>query len=107
MSTGAKPRGEILDYRTYLTHQLTEARSRIKWMDLGVGLAILAVGAISYLLTVIILDQLFTLPGWVRLALLVLFSAATFGYIALSVIAPVVKRVNLYYAIQEVERANP
>jgi hypothetical protein len=107
MSSGAKSRGELLDYRTYLTHQLTEARSRIKWMDVGVGLAILAVGAISYLLTVIIMDQLFTLPGVVRLALLVLFSAVTFGYIGFAVIAPVVRRVNLFYAIQQVERANP
>src|SRR5829696_9542112 len=100
MSSGAKSRGELLDYRTYLTHQLTEARSRIKWMDVGVGLAILAVGAISYLLTVIILDQLFTLSGWVRLGLLVFFSAVTLGYIAWAVVMPVMRRVNLFYAVQ-------
>ena len=107
MSSGPQTRGKVLDYREYLTYQLGEIRTRIKWMDVGAGAVILTVGAILYVLSIIVADQIFVLSGWSRLGLLAVFMAATLFYLWRSVLSPAAKRINIAYAAREAERASP
>lgn len=97
----------LADYQQLLNRQLGQAQGRIKAVDVGAGLMILAVGAIAYVLSVIMIDQFLALStGW-RIVLLVGFALATFGYLAYAVIIPAMRRVNILYAARAVEQADP
>src|SRR5688572_10867854 len=98
MSVGTGGVGEIVDYRTYLTQQIGQARGRIKAVDVLTGAWIIFVGALSYLLTVTILDQLLVLPNIVRVALLAAFVLATGGFLLYAVVLPGLRRISTLFA---------
>lgn len=107
MPTVKEVEDALTDSSGYLDRQLAEARRRIKRVDVVTGAAVVAVGAISYVLSVIILDQLLVLSTWSRLGLLAAFSAATLGYLFGAVILPASRRISLLYAAKAVEEADP
>lgn len=91
----------------FLERQLREARGRIKGVEIVTGVAIVAVGIISYILTVIMLDQILVLSTGARLGLLLVFLAATVAYLVYAVVLPAFRRINLLYAARTVEVVDP
>ncbi|MGL5098346.1 MAG: hypothetical protein ACRDD1_22385, partial [Planctomycetia bacterium] len=102
----AHPGAELVEYHEFLLRQLSEARGRIKSVDVATGAAILVTGAASYVFTVTILDQLFVLSTVMRLLLLGVFAGATIGYLLYAVVLPSLRRVSLLYAASTIEHSD-
>lgn len=100
-----KPR--TADYGRYLSRQLRNAQGRIKAVDLVTGAVIVVVGVIAYTLSVIMLDQIFTLSMGMRIGLLAFFGIMTVGYVAYAVVLPAARRINPLYAARRVESVAP
>ena len=106
MSAGSL-RGKFLSHSEYIGHQLKQARGRIKGLDIALALAVVAVAAAGYVLTLIVADQLLALSGVVRLVLLLAFAGSAAAYLWFGLFLPSLKRINPLFAAREIERARP
>ena len=108
MSSGTQSaQGEYLEYGEFLAQQLRQTRTRIKLIDIVSGLTVIGVAAVSYVMTVIVLDQLLVLSTAMRVGLLLCFALVTGAYLAYAIVVPAVRRINLLFAARTVEQANP
>jgi hypothetical protein len=94
-------------YEGYVEEQLARARNRIRLLDLAVaGLALLG-ATLAYTFGVTLGDRLFELPPLARQAAFGLFLLAAVGFVGLTVSRVFLRRVNPYYAAQQVEHGLP
>jgi hypothetical protein len=84
--------------------QIAQATARIRAHDLAFGGLVLAAVVLAYAAGMILLDQALVLPEWVRQLGLAGFAlaAAAVGYLTL--VRPLLRRVNPLYAAVQVER---
>lgn len=87
--------------------QLRRARQRIRLLDITSATLGLAVAALAYGLVLSILDSWLLLPGWCRQTAFAGFGLLVLAYLGGAVIPPLFRRVNPYYAAQQVERTIP
>src|SRR5262245_41857445 len=107
MSTVTQPvtTSPSLKYESYVEEQLTRARARIRLLDLAVAGLVLVGATLAYALGMTVCDRLFELPSLVRQAAFGLYLVAAVGFAAFAVSRILLRRVNPYYAAQQVEHA--
>lgn len=84
--------------------QLAEATSRIRFHDLALGGLVLGAIVLAYATAMILLDRYLVLPEWVRQLSLAGLVAAAGGIAYLTVIRPLRREINPFYAAVQVER---
>src|SRR5277367_3001043 len=91
-------------HEAFVEQQLKRARQRIRLLDISAALIALIVATLAYGLGMIVLDRLLDVPPLVRQWALLGYLVAAAVYLGLTVVRPLSKRVNPYYAALRVER---
>jgi hypothetical protein len=89
---------------------LDRTRRHVKWVDVVNGFIVLAIGTLTYLLTVAIFDHWLISGGlgfWGRLFFGVGFFAGVILYSIRYVVPPLVKRINPVFAAATIEKSEP
>jgi hypothetical protein len=94
-------------YDTFVEGQLARAEKRIRMLDLATaGLGFLA-GTFAYAAAVAILDRQADLSASARQWALVVYLLGSAAYVAFTVVRPLCRRINPYYAALQVEHTLP
>jgi hypothetical protein len=102
----AKPAHPV-KYETFAEEQLTRARHRIRFLDLfAAGLGLL-IATLAYGLVMAVLDRAFGLPPVFRQAAFTCYLLSVLAYLGGTVVIPLCRRINPYFAAQQVEHALP
>ena len=109
MATAAEPSKIVATpkYEAFVEQQLTKARQRIRILDMaaaGLGLLILV---LLYAVSMAVLDYWLTLPLGARQLALLGLVALMIAYVAVTLIRPLSRQVNPYYAARQVEQTLP
>ncbi len=91
----------------FVESQLDRARRRIRFLDVTTALLGLFAGTLAFGLGMAILDSLLELPTATRGLAFALYLGAAGCYLALTVIRPLMRRINPYYAARKVEETLP
>ena len=106
MSTATQvPPKPTVKYESYVEEQLARARNRIRLLDLTVALLGFLIGTFAFGLVVVLLDRIFQLPSLARQAFFVVYALGAAAYIGWTVVRPLMRKVNPYYAAQQVEHS--
>ncbi|MCE9607966.1 MAG: hypothetical protein K8U03_24030 [Planctomycetia bacterium] len=111
-SRGGGPRsaGRVIEYQAYIDGQLRKTRSRVKWVDLGSSLTLLAIGVLAYLLVAAVIDH-WVVPGGLGFSGRLLLCIGLVGGAAYHLVgrfAPLLlRKVNPVYAAEAIERGQP
>src|SRR4051794_36584045 len=107
MALGTQPVGKLLDYEQYIEHQIARTRARIKMTDVLTACLVLATAVLGVFFVEVVLDHAVGLPLWLRRVVLWLGCAGCAAFAAVRIVAPLVGRVNRFYAARTIEEANP
>ncbi|HJT78493.1 MAG TPA: DUF4175 family protein, partial [Gemmataceae bacterium] len=94
-------------YDAVVEAQLARARARLRTLDLTVALLGLAGGTLAYALGMVLLDRWLELPPLARQVAFLVYAVAALTYIALTVVRPLCRRINPYYAARHIEQSMP
>src|SRR5438445_7708795 len=97
----------VAKYEAFVEEKLTQARGRIRMLDLAAGLLGLLAGTMVFALVIGMLDRWFQFSVGVRQFALAVYGVAALAYLAAFVIWPMVRRLNPYYAARQVEQVLP
>ncbi len=97
----------VAKYEAFVEEKLTQARGRIRMLDLAAGLLGLLAGTMIFALVMGWLDRWFQFSVAVRQFALAVYGLAALTYLAMFVIWPMVRRLNPYYAARQVEQVLP
>ena len=97
----SQPGGKLLEFEQYIDYQLDRTRSKIRMTDMVTSAIFLVAVALAVLFLEILLDHLFGLPPWLRVAILVVGGSAAIGYGYWGIVRPLLRRVNHYYAARD------
>ena len=98
------------EYEGYIDQRLRQTRRQVKSVDIAVGLATLAVGALLYLFAAALADHWLIVGGlgfWGRWLLWLGFVGAAGTFFALRVLPPLMYRVNPVFAASTIEKSRP
>src|SRR3954447_22213898 len=90
-------------YDTFVAAQLSRAERRIRALDLTAALLGFAAGTLAYAVVIVLVDRQFLLSLSARKAALFLYALGAGVYLWLTVLRPLRRRVNPYYAARQVE----
>jgi hypothetical protein len=94
-------------YEAFVENQLSRARQRIRLMDLSAAALGYVIVTLLYGLAVALLDSWLQLPALVRQWAFALYGVASVAYVGVTVVWPLLRRVNPYYAARQVEHVLP
>src|SRR6266478_4478726 len=97
----------VAKYEAFVEEKLTQARGRIRMLDLAAGLLGLLAGTMIFALVMGWLDRWFQFSVAVRQFALAVYGLAALTYLAMFIIWPMVRRLNPYYAARQVEQVLP
>ena len=105
-----RPKGRVIEYQTYIDGELKKTRSRVKWVDIGSSLTLLAAGILGFLLFGALVDHWLFERG-LSFAGRVVLCACLLGGVAYHLLARLlpllVRKVNPVYAAEAIERGQP
>ncbi|MBX9581020.1 MAG: hypothetical protein K2X87_11985, partial [Gemmataceae bacterium] len=104
MATVAERRDPAGAVRSEVDDQIAQATARIRAHDLAFGGLVLAAAGLAYAAGMILLDKALVLPEWARQLGLAGFALAAAGVGYLTLVRPLLRRVNPLYAAVQVER---
>ncbi len=110
MSTATRTRPPVPQanrLHAVLERELTRARGRIRAVDCFNSLLVLFIAALGYTLLLVCLDHWLHLSNGLRQVLLLGFGAAAGAYAVYSLVVPMTRHVNAYYAARALERSVP
>src|ERR1700736_5232442 len=108
MSTAAPVKATpVLKHESFVVRQLGRARQRIRTLDMAVAVLGLLIGTLAYGLGMALCDIWLQPRPVFRQVGFILYAVAAAVYLAVVVIRPLFRRVNLYYAARQVEQALP
>jgi hypothetical protein len=99
--------GPAARYDTFIDTQLGRARGRIRSLDISLAVLGLICGTLAYALVVALLDRWFELTPLARQLAFAGFAVAALAYLAGTLVWPLLRSINPYYAAREVERTLP
>jgi collagen type III alpha len=94
----------------FIEGRLRETRSRVKWVDLAVGLTTLALGTLAYLFVAALADHWLVSGGlgfFTRLVLWLLLLVGAVAYAIIKILPPLLHRVSPVYAAVTLEHSQP
>src|SRR5260370_4461327 len=97
----------VAKYEAFVEEKLTQARGRIRMLDLAAGLLGLLAGTMVFALVMGWVDRWLQFSVAVRQFALAAYGLAALTYLAMFVIWPMVRRLNPYYAARQVEQVLP
>lgn len=100
-------RPPVGDYRRFLDERIDRAKRRIKSADAGAAIVGVVVAWVSYILVLVMIDQVAPLPALARTLLLAFMILATGVVLVARVVAPLFLRVNALFAAKTIESADP
>ncbi|MBU4271160.1 MAG: hypothetical protein KKA28_04775 [Planctomycetes bacterium] len=98
------------EYEGYIDQRLRQTRRQVKSVDIAVGLATLAVGALLYLLAAALADHWLIVGGlgpWGRWLLWLGLVGAAGTFFAFHLLPPLMHRVNPVFAASTIEKSRP
>src|SRR5262249_51906476 len=95
------------NYETYLDEKLTHTRKRIRLLDVAVACLGLVIAALLYGLIVALFDRAFSLPAGFRQVAFGGFFLSALGYLSFTVIIPLYRQINPYFAARALENTLP
>lgn len=105
-----RPKGRVIEYQTYIDGELKKTRSRVKWVDIGASLTLLAAGILGFLLFGALVDHWLFERG-LSFAGRVVMCTVLVGGVAYHLLARflplLVRKVNPVYAAEAIERGQP
>jgi hypothetical protein len=99
--------GKLLDFEQYIDYQLERTRSKIRATDVVTAVVFLTAVALGVLFVEVVLDHIIGLPTWFRATVLALGAASALTYGYFSILRPILRRVNHYYAARTIEVTDP
>ena len=90
-----------------LDSEIQKAQERIRTIDVATSVLSLAVGALSYLFVIILLDSWVRLPDLVRQITFGIITLAGLAYLYWAVVKPLLLKVNPYFAAKLLENSTP
>src|SRR5436309_3560536 len=94
-------------YETFAEEQLARAQQRIRLLDLSAALLGLLAVTLGYGLLMALGDRWLGLPALARQAAFGLYLLGAAAYLAVTVVLPLSRRVNPYYAARRLEATLP
>lgn len=91
----------------YVDDQIQKARQRVRAADIGKATLGLVLAALAYAVIVAYLDRWLLLPSLVRQGAFCLFAVVAAAFVAWSMLRPLSRQINPYYAARQVERNIP
>jgi hypothetical protein len=108
MATVAGPKQPISGkYDQFVEGQIEKARRRIRGLDLTAALLGFVAGTLAYAVVMALLDSKLTLPPAALYAVFVVYIALSAAYLTMTVIRPLTRRINPYFAARQVEQTLP
>jgi collagen type III alpha len=99
--------GPVLKYETFVEEQLGRARRRIRALDLAAASLGFLIITLAYGLATAVLDRLLALPPVVRQVSFVLYVLGCLTYLGVTVLVPLCRQINPYFAALQVEHSLP
>jgi len=102
--------GRKIEYQTYIDGELRKTRSRVKWVDIGASLTLLAAGILGYFLVAALIDHWLFERGLGFVGRFVLCAGLVGGvaYHLVARFAPLlIRKVNPVYVAEAIERGQP
>jgi hypothetical protein len=103
MAAVLEPKDAAAKHDSQVDEQIAHATSRIRVHDAAVGGLTLAALALGYATAMILLDKYLVLPAWVRQVGFVGFVGVFAATAYLTLVRPLLKRINPLYAARRVE----
>jgi collagen type III alpha len=97
----------VLKYETFVEQQLARARHRIRALDLAAASLGFLIITLAYGLATAVLDRLLALPPVVRQVAFLVYVFGCLAYIGVTVIVPLCRQINPYFAALQVEHSLP
>src|SRR5262245_43425921 len=94
-------------YEAFAEEQLARAQQRIRLLDLSAALLGLLALTLLYGLLMALLDRGLELPAVARQAAFGLYLVGAAAYLVLTVVLPLTRRINPYYAARRLEETLP
>jgi len=92
---------------TYVSEQLTRAERRIRLLDLATAGFVFLAGTLAFAVLMALCDRHWKFSDPVRQLGLVLYLAGSAIFLGLTVVRPLLRRINPYYAARQVEQTLP
>lgn len=95
---------------TVIDQRLRETQRHVRGVDIAVGLITMAIGVLSYLLLVALIDHWLIVGGlgfWGRLGLWLALVAAAAVYFGVELLPPLRNRINPVFAAATIEQSQP
>ncbi len=92
---------------SYVSEQLTRAERRIRLLDLTTAGCLFLAGTLLFAVLMALCDQRWQFSAPVRQLGLLLYLAGAGAYLGLTVVRPLLRRINPYYAARQVEQTLP
>ena len=94
-------------HQAVIEQELTRVRGRIRLLDVASTVLTALVAVLAYALVIVIADHFLLLGEGVRQGLLLLFLLGLTAYVVWSLVPPLTRKVNPYYAARALEKAQP
>src|SRR5437867_2571416 len=94
-------------YDAYVEGQLDRAQRRIRTLDVTTALLGFLAGTLAYGIVMALVDSAFTLPSNALHISFFVYLAAAVGYLGFTVVRPLRRQINPYFAARKVEENLP
>src|SRR5687768_6016683 len=105
--TGPGKQAPSAKYDQFVEAQLERARKRIRALDLTTALLGFVAGSLAYGLAMALLDNAVKLPGPALYAGFGVYLAGALAYLGLTVVWPLTRSINPYFAARQMEQTLP
>jgi hypothetical protein len=94
-------------HQAVIEQELTRVRGRIRLLDVASTVLTALLAVLAYALVIVIADHFLLLGEGVRQGLLLVFLLGLTAYVVWSLVPPLTRKVNPYYAARALEKARP